>query len=285
MRTFFPAKILLFGEHRVLRGAAALAVPYHGLGATWHAAAPTPAIFSDFQQYLQQHFTKDELNFQQLQQALTKGLQLHTSIPFGYGLGSSGALCAAFWDRFRTSSLATQSLLGLQQRFALMESFFHGKSSGIDPLISYLDQAFVLGGGALPSVCEMPTAWATGFFLLDTRITRHSNLLIQAFLDRYDTDAAWRRAAEAEWGTADSACQRALLEADWPTLAKQFRLLSEAQFSLASFLIPPSIQPLWRGQSYCLKVCGAGGGGFMLGYTTNWLQTQAELSDWSLRKL
>lgn len=285
MRTFFPAKVLLFGEHRVLRGAAALAVPYHGLGATWHMKHPTPGILLDFYQYLQQHFTEDELNLSLMQQELAQGLQLHTSIPFGYGLGSSGALCAAFWDRYQTNGTKDYNASSLQRRFAQMESFFHGQSSGIDPLISYLDQAFTLGGGLAPSPCSVPTDWAANFFLLDTGIARRSEALIQAFLSRYDTDAAWRQAVEADWAAADAACQNALLQANWPTLAQQFRLLSQAQATLLPFLIPTSVQTNWQGESYCLKVCGAGGGGFMLGYTTDWEQTQTELGNWRLRKL
>ena len=67
-----------------------------------------------------------------------------SSIPQGYGVGSSGALVAAIYDKYATDkitvleNLTREKLLKLKIIFSKMESFFHGKSSGLDPLNSYL---------------------------------------------------------------------------------------------------------------------------------------------------
>ena len=67
-----------------------------------------------------------------------------SSIPQGYGVGSSGALVAAVYDKYAfgkitvLENLTKEKLLHLKAVFSLMESFFHGKSSGLDPLNSYL---------------------------------------------------------------------------------------------------------------------------------------------------
>ena len=67
-----------------------------------------------------------------------------SSIPQGYGIGSSGALVASIYDQYAEDkitileNLTRDKLLNLKAIFSLMESFFHGKSSGLDPLNSYL---------------------------------------------------------------------------------------------------------------------------------------------------
>ena len=67
-----------------------------------------------------------------------------SSIPQGYGVGSSGALVASIYDQYAADkitileNLTRDKLLNLKAIFSLMESFFHGKSSGLDPLNSYL---------------------------------------------------------------------------------------------------------------------------------------------------
>ena len=75
---------------------------------------------------------------------LDRKLYFDSNIPQGYGVGSSGALVAAFYDRYaleKTYSkddLTSQKLTHLKNIFATMESHFHGQSSGLDPLNSYL---------------------------------------------------------------------------------------------------------------------------------------------------
>ena len=59
-------------------------------------------------------------------------------------LGVSGALVASIYDKYAQNkitvleNLTREKLLQLKEVFAQMESFFHGKSSGLDPLNSYL---------------------------------------------------------------------------------------------------------------------------------------------------
>jgi mevalonate kinase len=54
-------------------------------------------------------------------------------VPQGYGVGSSGALVAAIYDRYAQDkitvleNLTREKLLQLKNIFSQMESFFHGK--------------------------------------------------------------------------------------------------------------------------------------------------------------
>lgn len=282
MRNFFPAKVLLFGEHRVLRGARALAVPLAQKGAEWvqNVVTPDPRLL-DFAAYLSTYFSKDHFNYVQLEADLSQGWQLASNVPFGYGLGSSGTVCAAVCYRYGTSTVHQLPPTELRSFLAKMEGHFHGQSSGTDPLISYQNRAALLQKEFIEWP-ELPADWAVHFFLLDTEIARTSGPLIEAFLNRYDQDAKWRAAVDEQWGVADEACIQSLMMADKERLRTAFAQLSQQQLLLAPNLIPASIQPIWSGSSYQLKLCGAGGGGFMLGCTLDREETLRELADWNL---
>ena len=79
-----------------------------------------------------------------LKRDIDQNLHFDSSIPQGYGVGSSGALVAAIYDHYADDkitvleNLTREKLLRLKSIFSKMESFFHGKSSGLDPLNSYL---------------------------------------------------------------------------------------------------------------------------------------------------
>ena len=87
----------------------------------------------------------EKLNLAGLEEDLDKRLYFDSSIPQGFGVGSSGALCAALYDRYAVDKIspdeqaAKDSILRLKKMFSGMESYFHGKSSGLDPLICYLN--------------------------------------------------------------------------------------------------------------------------------------------------
>lgn len=59
--------------------------------------------------------------------------------------------------------------------------------------------------------------------------------------------------------------------------------LSQFQLNEMSYLIPSPFEQLakegLKNGDYFLKLCGAGGGGFMLGFTENWEKTNEDLKD------
>ncbi len=62
---------------------------------------------------------------------------------------------------------------------------------------------------------------------------------------------------------------KALLQVDKTALQVSFRQISQFQLEYFQRMIPASIVPLWQegleSGDFSLKLCGAGGGGFMLG--------------------
>ena len=107
-------------------------------------------------------------NIKQLRKDLANGLYFDSSIPQGYGIGSSGALVAAVYDRYANSkitileNLTRDKLLKLKQIFGLMESFFHGKSSGLDPLNSFLSLPILIHSKDILEPTGIPSQPQTG---------------------------------------------------------------------------------------------------------------------------
>ena len=72
-------------------------------------------------------------------------MHFDSSIPQGFGVGSSGAIVAAIYDNYSQDKIASdanmsnEEFIGLKKIFGTLESYYHGKSSGLDPLICYLN--------------------------------------------------------------------------------------------------------------------------------------------------
>ncbi|MEL7219811.1 MAG: hypothetical protein AAGJ93_00750 [Bacteroidota bacterium] len=285
----YPAKILLFGEHTILRGSCALAMPWWKRYSKWEQAADTTqqADLLQLAVYLDQEFPH-LFQTHQLRQDLDDGYYLYSTIPTGYGLGSSGTVCVAVFDRYATATARRKvSLLGAKPFFAQMESFFHGSSSGTDPLIIYQQQSIQLfpdGTISDVDIPALPKNWC--FFLLDTKKARQTGPLVNYFTERFDTDTNFQQRTKRHWIPATNEAINALLQQDMPSLWQAFKSISQFQLAELPPMVLPLVQSAWKkglsSELYLLKICGAGGGGFCLGLTQNWKQTQQALKDWEL---
>src|SRR5690606_7039070 len=110
---------------------------------------------------------------------IESGLYFDSSIPQGYGVGSSGALVAAIYDQYANDkitvleNLTREKLLQLKNIFGKMESFFHGKSSGLDPLNSYLSIPILINSADNIEATGIPSQKSEGknaVFLIDSGI-------------------------------------------------------------------------------------------------------------------
>lgn len=272
----FLSKLLLFGEHIVIKGARALASPYAGFQGSWqwapHQASLQQALPA-FAAYIRQHPNlAADIDHQAFSTDLSNGLYFASDIPTGYGLGSSGALCAAVYARYSHWPIDRQDLekVGTLQAFlGQMESFFHQSSSGVDPLVCYMKQALLLEKGRTPKV----VAWTTThqdapLFLVDTHQSRKTGPYVAHFLKKYE-DPIFRSILLSELFPANELAIEAFLSADRLGLQRAFKEISRFQFEHFQHMIPASIASLWQEglatKKFHLKLCGAGGGGFMLG--------------------
>ena len=141
----FYSKILLFGEYGIIEDSKGLSIPFNFFKGGLRIGDMSELIEKEsnlnlkkFRDYLLKiEITTVEFDFEKLNLDLDKGMFFDSTIPQGYGVGSSGALVAAFYDRYAINkitvleNLTKSKILVLKNIFSTMESFFHGKSSEI----------------------------------------------------------------------------------------------------------------------------------------------------------
>lgn len=222
---------------------------------------------------------------------LLRGMFLDSDIPRGYGVGSSGALVASVYDRYAPNPIPTVPLPGtkvlkrLQKNLAMLESYYHGTSSGLDPLSCYVGKPLLIDPQNGPKTVTLPSRALHepgGFFLADTHLQRKTEGLVNAFLKDYQ-NVAYRNMIQDMYIPVVDFCIDALLQGHGTELLRGFRQLSSMQLHHFSPMIPVGFEELWgegleTGLFY-LKLCGAGGGGFLLGYTENYNQTKKILKE------
>lgn len=279
MKTF-PSKLLLFGEYTVLLGGRALAIPLPKYAGHWGFGTPGDEHrlrpFLDFLKHQQQQgLLAARLDLSRFEEELESGLYFDSSIPVGYGLGSSGALCAGVYARYALEpvDVKDEEQQGeLRQQLAQLEGFFHGSSSGTDPLICYLQQPLLLARGKAKRVRpQVPKTPSHAFFLLDTRQPRRTAPLVDRFR-AYCEQPAFRQMAEQSWGKISERAIQQYIQGERAALASTMKALSSVQWEHLQPWIPEAVRPFWREgletAQYSMKLCGAGGGGFLLGYGT-----------------
>ena len=278
----YYAKLLLFGEYIIIRGSQALAMPLQQYSGSWQFAKddePPPFNLEEFVQYLMRLKNKGELltdmDLRRFEREVNKGLYFKSDIPVGYGVGSSGAVCAAAYRRFAITPFTRDDeahYIRLKQQLAQLEGYFHGASSGTDPLICYLGHAVLLlpnGQAHLANPPERKPGDTGLFFLLDTGISRKTGPLVEKFLMQCE-QSHFRNALQKELAPATENAIYAYLEGQREALSKEMHRISTFQYQYFKDMIPAPFRSIWekglQSGAFYLKLCGAGGGGFLLGY-------------------
>lgn len=270
---FYPAKLLLFGEHTVLQGSQALAMPLWKYGGSWEYADDKTMQFDlpKFYNYLKQIVKNGEimLDTEGLAEELNQGLYFKSYVPRGYGVGSSGALVAGMYDKFCIKK--SEDLLELKTIFGKMESYFHGASSGFDPLICYVKKPILIKKDRTIVALE-PIKNDIQFFLIDTHIQRKAENLITIFADRCKSPQYNDLIINELVPHIDEAIA-AFLNNMPDILFETMHKISHFQYRYFPEAVPLAYKNAWleglAGDIYKLKLCGAGGGGFILGFCKN----------------
>ncbi len=292
----YCGKILLFGEHVVVHGAQALAMPFPLLEGHWAfdperaASKTTSHALLQWADYLDRAMESGQLtgrlDMARFRSDLSQGLFFESTIPPGYGAGSSGALCAALYDRYAFSPISREDpsrYAELKALLGAMESFFHGASSGADPLISYLNRPLLFDHDrGLRTITLPERSRAFTLFLLDTGMPRKTGSLVQVFKEWCaDPNYLSRIMAELIPSTEDAI--HFFLTGQWDALFEEWHILSGFQLRYMGKMILPAWETFWleglSGNVFKLKLCGAGGGGFVLGISKDWKQTQGRFSE------
>jgi len=272
----YVSKILLFGEYTIIEGGEALAIPFPYFAGRFSFEEHADASASQEALYGLLSFLKEAavppLDLEAFGTDLERGMWFDSDIPSGYGLGSSGAVSAAVYDRYGLNKAT--DLETLKEDLAALECCFHGSSSGIDPLVAYLNRS--LWVHADKSIEPLSLHFREGkgaIFLVDTEQPRQSTPLIDyfvtscrsaAFLDNCVTPL--KEAVGDAIAALIGSKQQPLLEA-----VRRISLLQQAHFGP---MVPESMADFWNKglatDDFYLKICGAGGGGFMLGFAADW---------------
>lgn len=102
MSSTFPAKILLFGEYGIIKGSKGLALPFNSFSGNLKTSSKNNSSnLKTFHDYLKRSkiLTK-ELDILRMESDIHNGLYFESNIPQGYGIGSSGSLCAALFSEY-----------------------------------------------------------------------------------------------------------------------------------------------------------------------------------------
>ena len=105
----YNGKVILFGEYSMIFGSEALLIPYYSAFGEWTSVINRPSergfesnknLFK-FYDYLCKNDRFRILDLRRFEMELNAGLYFDSNIPLGYGVGSSGALVAATYDRYK----------------------------------------------------------------------------------------------------------------------------------------------------------------------------------------
>ena len=296
----FYSKILLFGEYGIIEDSKGLSIPYNFFnGALKFSKAETKdskksnKILLQFHKYLSGiHDLNLDLN--KFEKELMDGIYFDSSIPQGYGVGSSGAIVAAVYDKYAlnkikiSENLNRNKLVDLRNIFSKMESFFHGKSSGLDPLNSYLSIPILIESKNKIDVTGIPIEKVNGegaIFLLDSGQMGSTATMVEIFMKKMK-DEGFRKMLNAKFIKYTNSCVDSFLKGDLKNLFKNTKILSGIVFENFKPMIPNKFHKVWKtgieSGSYFLKLCGSGGGGYILGFAPNIEKAKKDLSGYNL---
>ena len=297
----FYAKILLFGEYGIIKDSKGLAIPYNSYKGALKSSSNLSGEAKKSNENLIKLYdylknTPTDLvsfNFTAFKEDIDTGMYFDSSIPQGYGVGSSGALVASIYDQYAEDkitileNLTRDKLLKLKDIFSLMESFFHGKSSGLDPLNSYLSLPILINSktniepAGIPSQKEGKGA----VFLLDSEQVGETEPMVNIFMNKMKNEG-FRKMLNEEFAIYTDACIDNFLHGNVSSLFGNVKKLSKLVLANFKPMIPSAFHKIWeqgiQTNDYYLKLCGSGGGGYILGFAQDYDKAKVSLKDYKL---
>jgi len=298
----FYSKILLFGEYGIIKNSKGLSIPYNFYkGGLKMGDLSKPnvhesnMILKKFKDYLFEIESKIvPFDFSRMNHDLNNGMYFDSTIPQGYGVGSSGALVAAFYDRYSKNkitvleNLTKEKILNLRDIFSKMESYFHGKSSGLDPLNSYLSLPILIRSKNLVETIGIPTQSSNGkgaVFLLDSGESSKTAPMVDIFLKSMK-NKNYSRVFREEFIKITDSCVDNFVDGNFKSLILDIKKLSEIVLDNFKPMIPKNFHKIWKKgidtNDYFLKLCGSGGGGYILGFTKDIKKAEQSLKDFNI---
>lgn len=290
MRERYYSKVILFGEYSMIFDSTALMVPLKQFSAQWRfapslslqGATASNASLQRFGEYLSTLDIKDLFDLQRFDKELHYNLFLDSNVPSGYGLGSSGTLVAAVYDAYAKQK--TEDGLRLKEIFGKMESYFHGSSSGIDPLQCYLGQPFKITPHGVEQLSDDFLKKDIHICLIDTKIKSNTKPLVNHFKEQRN-DALFLERFQKEYVPQVTSCIETMIAGDTELFFNSLKQLTKGQLEFLRPMITDNTLDLFT-QDYDfhfgVKISGSGGGGYVLGFTDDVEKASIQLKEFDV---
>ena len=279
----FFSKILLFGEYGIIKNSKALVIPYKKYYGSLKFSIKLDNVQKASNINLKQlsnhiknnEFVSNKINTLKLDSDIENGLYFESTIPESYGLGSSGSVVAAIYESYKQEVGVDLEINDLKLILSNIESFFHGQSSGIDPLSCYVQKPLLVESKNSINTIDIPPQNINSkrtLFLLDTECKGNTQGLVEIFLNKL-RQKDFEVFFENEFAVATNNSITNFLERKYEDFENNFIELSKKTFNNFQEMIPINYKNLWMDgiekKVYYLKLCGSGGGGFLIGLTTD----------------
>jgi mevalonate kinase len=287
----YPAKILLFGEYGIILDSMALAIPYplySGQFRFYEGANETldkkvilsNEILSGLLGYFKDNSSKFQgIHLERFQDEIRRGLYFDSSIPEGSGLGSSGSLTAAVYERYSIGFQKDKYQL-IKEELASIESYFHGLSSGVDPFVSLIKKPVLQENQNTLNTSIDLSYFLSRYtlFLIDSNSKSKTADLVALFMEQY-RHPDFMDIIDNQYIPIINQTIKSVIDADFETFETLMAIYSTIQRKYFEPMIPIQMRKYFdygfSTAGFYLKLCGSGGGGFLLGIARDRFKAEA----------
>ena len=151
----------------------------------------------------------------------------------------------------------------IKSLLSIIESKFHGKSSGLDPLVSFYNNPILLSNQKIKLLDDIDYR-DFRIYLIDSNINASTKKMIEIFNKKMN-DTDFNTFFNNDFISKTNVCIDNLLN-NSSSFQDSIKELSEITFNNFQEIIPSQIKEKWEyglnTNSYFMKLCGSGGGGF-----------------------
>ena len=274
-KNFFYSKILLFGEYGIMLNSDALSIPFKKFSGYLQKSnlisneqrISNKKIIELYNYIIKNESLSKIINFQNFKNDIDSGLYFNSNIPIASGLGSSGALVSSIINKYSKIDLSSIQNEELKKIMSIIESKFHGNSSGFDPLVSFFNKPIMLSAGNIKLLNNLKFP-NFKIYLIDSEISSSTSEMIELF-NQKKTQKDFLSVFNSSFIKITNECIYNLMYSS-DHFKDSIKNLSETTFENMNEMIPESINEIWQeglqSNKYFLKLCGSGGGGFFLAF-------------------
>jgi mevalonate kinase len=274
-RKIFYSKILLFGEYGIISNSDALSIPFKKFEGSLKISKSLlkDEILSnnnldELYTYVNKSYSfSNILDLKSLKKDIDSGLYFKSNIPISSGLGSSGALVSSILINYANTDLNKKDSNEIKKIMSIMESKFHGKSSGFDPLASFFNKPIMMSGGNVKLIEDIKFR-DFKIYLVDSKIPSSTSDMISIFNQKMN-DENFMNLFNNSFIPITNKCIHNLIN-NSTNFLDSIKSLSKFTNENMNEMIPESIDKIWKSglksNDYYMKFCGSGGGGFFLAF-------------------